>query len=320
MTLRPLGLVAGLLSIAMVSACGGAGGRGAGDDRLKVVAAFYPLQYALTQIGGDARGRHRPDQAGRRAARPRAQPRAGGRRSPEADLVVYETHFQPAVDDAVDGQAGATGFDVSAAAGSTSSRPRTGTTTVARRAAADATADDRAPVDPHFWLDPMRFADVGDAIADRARRARPGQRRRHTRRTPRPSGPRLTALDTEFRGRPEDLRDRRAGHRARRVRLPRAALRPAPGVGSPASAPDAEPSPPAMARARPDTSARHGVTHRLRRDAGQPGRRQDAGPRDRCDTGGARPDRGHHRARPPAGLPQVMRANLRALRAGQDCS
>ena len=51
MTLRSLGLVAGLLSIAMVSACGASAGRGS-EGRLRVVAAFYPLQYAVTQIGG----------------------------------------------------------------------------------------------------------------------------------------------------------------------------------------------------------------------------------------------------------------------------
>ena len=35
----------------------------------------------------------------------------------------------------------------------------------------------RQAVDPHFWLDPTRLADVGDALAERLGRARPGQRR-----------------------------------------------------------------------------------------------------------------------------------------------
>jgi zinc transport system substrate-binding protein len=59
----------------------------------------------------------------------------------DADLVVYLSGFQPAVDTAVAGQA-STSYDVAGAA-------------------------DLAAKDPHFWLDPVRLADVAGSLADR---------------------------------------------------------------------------------------------------------------------------------------------------------
>src|SRR6476620_9777654 len=115
MTRRPLGLVAGLLSIAMVSACGGTGGRGADDGRLHVAAAFYPLEYAVAQIGGSHVAITGLTKAGAEPHDLELSPRQVAKVA-EADLVVYEKHFQPAVDAAVQEQARHTALDVSPAA------------------------------------------------------------------------------------------------------------------------------------------------------------------------------------------------------------
>jgi zinc transport system substrate-binding protein len=64
----------------------------------------------------------------------------------DADLVVYLSGFQPAVDTAVDEQAEDRAYDVARSA----------------RLA--------PPSDPHFWLDPLRLADVADALAVRMAR------------------------------------------------------------------------------------------------------------------------------------------------------
>jgi zinc transport system substrate-binding protein len=80
----------------------------------------------------------------------------------EADLVVYLAHFQPAVDDAVAAEADPTHvLDVSDSA-------RLVEADEATHAAEEAEhEDDHGTLDPHFWLDPTRMADVGTAVAQR---------------------------------------------------------------------------------------------------------------------------------------------------------
>jgi zinc transport system substrate-binding protein len=66
--------------------------------------------------------------------------------------VLYLHGFQPAVDDAVAQEAKKTGFDVS---------------TVTPMRPAPAGAEDPDHPDPHVWLDPVRFAAIGQAVAER---------------------------------------------------------------------------------------------------------------------------------------------------------
>jgi zinc transport system substrate-binding protein len=81
----------------------------------------------------------------------------------DADLVVLLEGFQPAVDEAVEQQAPDHHLDVSQAA------------RLEDFGGGDEHADDEEGeehseeqgADPHFWLDPLRLADVSDAIAER---------------------------------------------------------------------------------------------------------------------------------------------------------
>lgn len=125
-------------SLALASAgCGG----GASDAT--VIASFYPLAYAAAQVGGQ-------NVAVENLTPPGAEPHdleltaRGVARLRDARLVLYVGRgFQPAVEDAVEGRTGPS-LDVLDAA-----RPlRSG-----------------AGVDPHVWLDPIRYADVARAIA-----------------------------------------------------------------------------------------------------------------------------------------------------------
>ena len=91
----------------------------------------------------------------------------------DAELVVYLKGFQPAVDEAVDQEAGDRAFDVGHGRcrcwrGRRRTRPR------GRRTSTRTTSGGK---DPHVWLDPTRLATIGE----RARRA---ARPRPTRRTP----------------------------------------------------------------------------------------------------------------------------------------
>lgn len=148
-------LLAAAPALALVLASCGNASPGAGqDDGLQVLTGFYPLQFVTERVGGD-----RVDVGV--LTPPGAEPHdleltpqdvaAVG----EADLVVVlGGGFQPAVDEAVAQQAADTTLDVTPAAGL--DLPVAG----AQPGSVDG-------ADPHFWLDPLRLADVADAVAAR---------------------------------------------------------------------------------------------------------------------------------------------------------
>ena len=127
----------GLVAVLTATGCGG----GASDD--SIVAAFYPLAFAATQVAGP--GAHVVDLTppGAEPHDLELSPRDVGRVR-DAALVVYAGGgFQPAVQQAVEGRSGPS-LDVLAHAGTVSG-------------------------DPHVWLDPVRFAGIVREIASALR-------------------------------------------------------------------------------------------------------------------------------------------------------
>lgn len=131
-----------LLTAALVAtSLSGCAALGADDGELHVAAAFYPLAWVAEQVSGG------PVDL---LTTPGAEPHDFELTIKEtalvarADLVVYEHGFQPAVDSAVDENA--EGRQVDAAE------------------SVDLMTVD-GEVDPHFWLDPLLMADLGDAVA-----------------------------------------------------------------------------------------------------------------------------------------------------------
>lgn len=122
----------------------GTGTTGTGDAP-SVVVSFYPLEFVVERLGGDALTVTNLTAPGVEPHDLELTPQAVGDVA-DADLVVYLSGFQPAVDDAVDGQASAA-LDVAGAADLT-------------------LTDASGSVDPHFWLDPMRLAAVATVTAD----------------------------------------------------------------------------------------------------------------------------------------------------------
>lgn len=129
-----------------LAACGGSSSAGSGEGGpVQVAASFYPLQWVTAQVAGE----HAEVSS---LTPPGAEPHdleLGPRQVAtigEADLVVYLDGFQPAVDEAVAQEAGDSALDVTDPA----DLVETGGT-----------------VDPHFWLDPTRLADVADAVGQR---------------------------------------------------------------------------------------------------------------------------------------------------------
>lgn len=134
-------LAAGALASALaLTACSQDGA----DASPSVVVSFYPLQFVVENLVGDAATVTNLTAPGVEPHDLELTPQSVGDVA-DADLVVYLSGFQPAVDDAVDGQATAA-LDVADAA-DLSLITTSGT------------------LDPHFWLDPNRLAAVADATA-----------------------------------------------------------------------------------------------------------------------------------------------------------
>lgn len=164
----------------------------AGGQSLTVVAGFYPLEYAVQEVGGDAIEVVSLTSPGvdphALELTPRDVAQVGS-----ADLVVYLSQMQDVVDDAVQQQAGDHAFDVTefadlAVTGAGGSEaPEEHADEHGHEDHADEHTDehsdehaddhtdeqndehghDHGPEDPHFWLDPERYAAVVDEIAVR---------------------------------------------------------------------------------------------------------------------------------------------------------
>jgi zinc transport system substrate-binding protein len=151
-----------------LTACGSAdAGSASGEERIQVVAAFYPLQWAAERVGGEhveVTGLTKP------GAEPHdleLTPKAVGGLA-GSDVVVYLAGFQPAVDEAVTTQAADAGYDVTADADLTLSATDDGHDHAGESADEhEEHADESGAMDLHFWLDPVRLQSVVTALGER---------------------------------------------------------------------------------------------------------------------------------------------------------
>lgn len=162
-TLAPAAATAAA-AVLVLSACSSGGSGGSGDSGgVQVLASFYPLQYVAEQVGGDLVSVESLTPPG---AEPHdlelspAQVDQVGR----ADLVVYLSQFQAAVDDAV--EANPPGHVVDAAQ-DTELHASEHTEDGEEHADDEHGEDehDHGSLDPHFWLDPSRLPAVADDVA-----------------------------------------------------------------------------------------------------------------------------------------------------------
>lgn len=146
------------LAVAAAALVAGCGGSTEGDGRLEVVAGFYPLAFAAERVGGAS-------VSVTNLTPPGAEPHdvelsaRDVERVRSADVVVYlGSGFQPALEEAVDGARGEA-VDVLRAVG--------------RRHGEEGATDgeDATNVDPHVWLDPVRYAEIVDRVAAALNRA-----------------------------------------------------------------------------------------------------------------------------------------------------
>ena len=145
-------LVAGLTALALgLTGCGAA--PGVPEGTVSVVVGFYPLQYLAERIGG-------ADVNVTSLAQPGAEPHdleLSPRQLEQvstADLVLYLRTLQPAVDDALGLNSPAASLDLLSA-------------TTVHPAPEAGTGNGTGPIDPHVWLDPVRYAQLATAVTNR---------------------------------------------------------------------------------------------------------------------------------------------------------
>ncbi len=158
-----------LVGVLALSACGQtsepSGASSGGGGKLTVMTSIYPLQYITARIAGDHATVELLTPAGTEPHDLELTPKQVASVS-DADMVVYAKGFQPAVDDAVS-NAPDRGFDVAPSARLTLAlAEEEGHSHAEESHSGEATGEHAAEtVDPHFWLDPTRLADVADAVA-----------------------------------------------------------------------------------------------------------------------------------------------------------
>ncbi len=172
-------VVAGATALAAALTLAGCGGDdaagGSGGDKLDVVASFYPLEFIARTVGGDAVNVTTLTAPGVEPHDLELTPKQVGEIA-GAKLVVFEKGLQPAVDEAVEQNAKDAGFDIVPAAkleatGADFEEHEEGEShaeesgTPAKPAAYTEAGNE--DLDPHFWLDPVRYAGVVQAVTDK---------------------------------------------------------------------------------------------------------------------------------------------------------
>jgi len=135
----------GLLALPLLLVAGGCSALAEEPEGVQVTTAFYPLQYAAQRVTGDLAAVENLTAPGTEPHDLELTIRETAMVA-ESELVIHQEGFQPAVDEAI--AQNATGEVVDAAEAVNLRRAENGA------------------IDPHFWQDPLRMADLGDAIAD----------------------------------------------------------------------------------------------------------------------------------------------------------
>jgi len=137
-----------------------------------VTAAFYPLEWASQRVGGDLVDVTGLTKPGGEPHDLELTPKAVAELA-SSDVVVYLKTFQPAVDDAVATQARAASFDVSTDADLTITATEDSHDHEGEGEEHSEEEPAKGATDPHFWLDPLRLAQVGTALGERFASADP---------------------------------------------------------------------------------------------------------------------------------------------------
>ena len=189
-SLPALAALATVIALAPVAAgCSSAAGDKDGKDgKLNLVVAFYPIQYLAERVAGDRASVTNLTKPGVEPHDLELTPEQTAK-IVDADLLIYLKGLQPAVDNDAEHHLKDTShaFDI---ADVEAIKPLLDVR-------AESGVEGANGIDPHFWLDPVRYAAVADALGDRLGKLDPGHKTEYADRAKAVGGD-LKALDTEF--------------------------------------------------------------------------------------------------------------------------
>jgi zinc transport system substrate-binding protein len=168
--------IAGLAAAAALTACGSGSDDPAADGEISVVTAFYPLAFATERVGGDHVSVTNLTPAGQEPHDLELAP-SDIAAIEEADYVVYLKGFIPELDAAVEEYAADKSLDVLTAVdtiGYDSTQVFEDDHAEEEHSEEPTEAEEEGEheheelegTDPHVWLDPMRYGQIGTAIGE----------------------------------------------------------------------------------------------------------------------------------------------------------
>jgi zinc transport system substrate-binding protein len=136
-----------------------------GTGRVQVVAAFYPLQYVAERVAGEHAEVQNLTQPGKEPHDLELAPNQVAALA-NADLVIYESGFQTAVDAAVDENRDGPSVDASKVVDLATVAGEHGDEPADEESGhEDEGHDEHGEFDPHFWQDPLKMVDLTEAVA-----------------------------------------------------------------------------------------------------------------------------------------------------------
>lgn len=163
-------LVVVVSSLSLIAAC--AAPARPDDGRLRVVAAFYPLEFVTERVGLDRITVTGLTPPGAEAHDLELVPSQVADLT-EADLVLYLSGFQPAVDDAVAGSTHAVDARTLAPLAPPPAAPDGPDDHDHEHLDLEGDGHDHGPADPHLWLDPDWLARLAGGLAGELARLDP---------------------------------------------------------------------------------------------------------------------------------------------------
>jgi zinc transport system substrate-binding protein len=160
---------AAALGLTTLSACSTDSAAAGNTDRFDVVASFYPMAFLAEQIGGDHVHVTTLTQPGQEPHDLEISAKQTAALQ-ESDAVLYLKNLQPSVDDAVSQSGIKTKID----AASLTSLEKHGNEVGGHAADHDDHENEElAGLDPHIWLDPVRYAQVAEGVGKAFEKADP---------------------------------------------------------------------------------------------------------------------------------------------------
>ncbi|MFE2055101.1 metal ABC transporter substrate-binding protein [Streptomyces sp. NPDC059446] len=173
--LIPTAAVAGAVALGLtaLSACSSSdAAEGGGDGKLAVVASFYPMQFLAEEIGGSHVSVTSLTKPGAEPHDLELSPRQIGGLS-DADYILYLKNVQPAVDDAV-AQAGVENtVDAATLTTLENHGSEVGHDHGEDEGGEHEGEGEEAGLDPHIWLDPVKYAEVAAGVGKSLEKADP---------------------------------------------------------------------------------------------------------------------------------------------------